>query len=79
MGDTINLAVIDASFDVGHEDLQENIWRNPAEISDDSIDNDMNGFIDDVFGLQLINETDDHDQGRFKSWDISTRYYKCSW
>ena len=63
LGDSISIAVIDASFDVSHEDLINNIWKNPGEIPEDSIDNDLNGYIDDALGLQLINENDNHNQG----------------
>ncbi len=71
LGDTISLAVIDASFYVPHEDLYQNIWTNPSEIPNDSIDNDQNGYIDDVVGLQLINENDDHDQGAISNHGTS--------
>ena len=49
-GDTIVVAIVDSGFDVDHVDLSENIWRNSGEIQGDGIDNDNNGFIDDVIG-----------------------------
>ncbi|KAL7580890.1 hypothetical protein ACA910_001159 [Epithemia clementina (nom. ined.)] len=43
--------VLDSGWDVdNHPDLGDNVWRNPGEICDDGIDNDMNGLIDDCFG-----------------------------
>lgn len=51
----IVVAVIDTGIDINHPDLKNNIWRNPGEISGDGIDNDQNGFIDDVNGWDFIN------------------------
>ena len=44
------VAVIDTGIDVGHEDLSPNIWSNPGEIPGNGIDDDNNGYIDDVQG-----------------------------
>lgn len=44
------VADIDTGIDYNHEDLINNLWRNPAEIAGDGIDNDGNGYIDDVVG-----------------------------
>ncbi|MEN9529879.1 MAG: hypothetical protein RI932_1752, partial [Pseudomonadota bacterium] len=41
--------------DYNHEDLINNIWRNPREIAGDNIDNDGNGFVDDVVGWDFYN------------------------
>ncbi|MEY3368006.1 MAG: hypothetical protein RI973_1161 [Bacteroidota bacterium] len=49
-GDDIVVAVLDKGFDIGQEDLNDNLWRNPAETPEDGIDNDGNGLTDDVFG-----------------------------
>jgi len=53
----IIVAVIDSGVDVNHEDLQGKIWINEGEIPDDGIDNDGNGYIDDVFGWNFIGGT----------------------
>jgi cell wall-associated protease len=50
----IIVAVIDSGVDVNHEDLQGKIWTNAGEIPNDGIDNDNNGYIDDVFGWNFI-------------------------
>lgn len=39
-----------ASVDINHPDLVNNIWRNPSEIANNGIDDDGNGYIDDVYG-----------------------------
>lgn len=48
------VAVIDSGVDVNHEDLQGKIWINEDEIPNDGIDNDNNGYVDDVFGWNFI-------------------------
>lgn len=50
----IIVAVIDSGVDVNHEDLQGRIWINSDEIADNGIDDDGNGYIDDVFGWNFI-------------------------
>ena len=53
------IAVIDSGVDVNHPDLHDNIWVNPGEVPGDGIDNDNNGYIDDVNGWDFINEIPD--------------------
>jgi subtilisin family serine protease len=48
------VAIIDSGVDINHEDLQGNIWTNPGEIPDNNIDDDGNGYIDDVHGWNFI-------------------------
>ncbi|OAV42865.1 S8 family peptidase [Lewinella sp. 4G2] len=54
-GDTIVVAVIDDGADLDHEDLVANLWRNRAEIPDNGIDDDGNGYVDDIFGFDTAN------------------------
>ncbi len=49
-GDTIVLAVVDSGFEPAHEDIAPNMWKNAHEVPGDGIDNDNNGYIDDIFG-----------------------------
>lgn len=51
------IAVVDTGVDYRHEDLAANIWQNSAEVAADVIDNDANGYIDDIYG---INPADDN-------------------
>jgi hypothetical protein len=44
------IAVVDGGMDISHEDLKANLWVNPKEIANNSIDDDGNGFIDDING-----------------------------
>ncbi|MFK8007476.1 MAG: S8 family serine peptidase [Saprospiraceae bacterium] len=57
-GDTIVICVIDAGIDHDHEDLVGNIWVNQAEIAGNGIDDDNNGFTDDVRGWNSFLMTD---------------------
>ncbi|MDP2715650.1 S8 family serine peptidase [Rheinheimera sp.] len=45
------VAVIDTGVDYTHADLVDNIWQNPGETAADGIDNDGNGYIDDIRGI----------------------------
>jgi cell wall-associated protease len=51
---TIIVAVIDSGIDIEHEDLKEKIWVNTKEIPDNGIDDDNNGYIDDIHGWNFI-------------------------
>ncbi len=53
------IAIVDGGTDIRHEDLEDNIWRNPGETPNNDIDDDGNGFIDDVFGWNFANESGD--------------------
>lgn len=54
----IIVAVIDSGVDVNHEDLQGKIWINTKEIPNNGIDDDQNGYVDDVFGWNFIGGAD---------------------
>ncbi len=51
---TVIVAVIDSGVDVEHEDLKDNVWVNHGEIPGNGIDDDKNGYIDDVNGWNFI-------------------------
>lgn len=55
---TIVVAIIDSGVDVEHEDLKGNIWTNPKEIPGNGIDDDNNGYIDDIHGWNFIGGKD---------------------
>lgn len=57
-GDTIVLAVIDGGLDGAHPDLTPNQWRNWAEIPNNGIDDDLNGFVDDFRGWNVFSQND---------------------
>jgi serine protease len=57
-GDTIVVAVIDDGTDINHPDLAGNLWYNHAEIPNNGIDDDDNGYIDDYKGWNVTAEMD---------------------
>ncbi|MHA1222084.1 MAG: S8 family serine peptidase [Candidatus Heimdallarchaeaceae archaeon] len=53
----ITIAVIDSGIDFSHPQLQNNIeWINPGEIANNSIDDDGNGYVDDVYGWDFVSD-----------------------
>ena len=62
------VAVIDTGIDYTHRDIDDNMWVNEAELNGaDGVDDDGNGYIDDIYGYDFINEDpdpqDDHGHG----------------
>ncbi|MGN6386745.1 MAG: S8 family serine peptidase, partial [Verrucomicrobiota bacterium] len=53
------IAVIDTGVDYFHEDLRDNLWRNPGEIPGNGIDDDGNGYVDDVYGYDFVSGDSD--------------------
>ncbi len=53
------VAVIDTGINYQHQDLVSNVWVNPGEIADNGIDDDGNGYIDDVHGINVITGSGD--------------------
>ncbi len=62
------VAVIDTGINYRHEDLVANLWRNPGEIPDNGLDDDGNGKVDDIYGIDTADDSkgddcDPFDQG----------------
>ena len=51
---TVIVAVIDDGIDIQHDDLKNNIWVNKKEIPGNSVDDDLNGYVDDINGWDFI-------------------------
>ena len=59
------VAVIDTGVRYTHEDIAANMWKNPGEIPGNGIDDDNNGYIDDIYGIDARNiDTDPFDDNR---------------
>jgi len=53
------IAIIDSGIDLNHPDIRNNIWTNPGEIAGNGIDDDGNGYIDDIHGWNFVNNNND--------------------
>ena len=63
-GSSVTIAVIDTGFDINHPDIADNIFYNTGEIPGNGIDDDGNGFIDDVQGWDFVNNDNSVDDLR---------------
>lgn len=50
------VAVIDTGADLSHPDLRDNRWTNPGEVAGNGVDDDANGYVDDVHGWDFVND-----------------------
>ena len=50
----VTVAVVDTGVDLSHPDLAPNLWTNPGEIPGNGIDDDADGYVDDVHGVDLL-------------------------
>jgi subtilisin family serine protease len=57
--DSTLIAIIDTGVDYNHPDLAANIWTNPGEIPNNGLDDDNNGYVDDVRGWDFANNDSD--------------------
>ena len=64
------VAVIDSGIDIEHEDLQGSIWINEDEIANNGIDDDQNGYIDDINGWNFL--------GNAKGENLSSDSYELT-
>ena len=60
---SVVVAVIDTGVQYDHPDLVDNMWVNPGEIAGDGLDNDGNGYIDDVHGINCIDDGNSANDG----------------
>lgn len=72
---TVVVAIIDSGVDVEHEDLADNIWVNADEIPGNGIDDDKNGYIDDVHGWNFIGGPDGQNVGP-DTYEVTRLYGK---
>ena len=56
-GQTVIVAVLDSGIDLEHEDLDDVLWTNKGEKPGDGIDNDNNGYVDDIHGYNFLGES----------------------
>ncbi len=77
---TVVVAVIDSGIDTMHEDLRSILWRNPNEIAGNGIDDDKNGYVDDVNGWNFLGGRDGRnvDQDSYEAARVYHKY-KSKW
>jgi subtilisin family serine protease len=73
---TVLVAIIDNGIDTAHVDLKANLWTNPKEIGGNKVDDDKNGFVDDVRGWNFIGGQDGKNVG-FDTFEITRQYARC--
>lgn len=56
-GAPVVVAILDSGIDLKHEDLSEQLWTNPAEIANNQIDDDGNGYVDDLHGYNFLGDS----------------------
>lgn len=73
----VKVCVIDTGIDYTHPDLAGNAWANPGEIAGNGIDDDSNGYVDDVYGYDFVNNDgdpfDDNNHGSHCSGTIGAK------
>lgn len=55
-GQKVIVGIVDSGVDINHEDLKAVIWKNPKEIPGNGIDDDKNGYIDDIHGWNFLGD-----------------------
>jgi subtilisin family serine protease len=53
-GADVTVAIVDSGIDLAHPDLVPNLWTNPGEVPDNGVDDDHNGYVDDVHGFDFV-------------------------
>ncbi|HKZ65506.1 MAG TPA: S8 family peptidase [Chitinophagaceae bacterium] len=69
------VAVIDSGVDTLHEDLKSVLWRNPKEIPGNGIDDDNNGYVDDIYGWNFLGGRDGRNVEK-DSYEAARIYHK---
>ena len=76
-GGEVIVAVLDSGADLQHPDLAPNLWTNPGEIPGNSVDDDADGYVDDVHGADVVNDdgdpSDDNGHGTHVAGVIGAR------
>jgi subtilisin family serine protease len=70
------VAVIDGGIDTAHVDLRENLWRNPGETAGNGVDDDGNGYVDDVYGWNFIGGPDGRSVGH-ETLEVTRLHAAC--
>lgn len=72
---TVIVAVLDSGLDTGHVDIVKNLWKNAGEIPGNGVDDDKNGYVDDVYGWNFIGGKDGRSVG-YETLELTREYAK---
>ena len=72
---TVVVAVIDSGIDIEHEDLKDVIWTNNDEVAGNGIDDDNNGYIDDIHGWNFLG-SESGENIVFDSYELTREYVR---
>jgi subtilisin family serine protease len=70
------VAVIDSGIDTTHEDLKPVLWKNPKEIPGNGIDDDNNGYVDDIYGWNFLGSKDGKSNVEKDSYEAVRLYHR---
>lgn len=78
---TVVVAVIDSGIDTTHEDLKPVLWKNTGEIPGNGVDDDKNGYVDDVYGWNFLGSRDGKANVEKDSYEAARVYhqFKTKW
>jgi len=73
---TITVAIIDSGIDIEHEDLKQVLWTNPGEVPGNGIDDDKNGYTDDIHGWNFIGSRDGLGEVNEDTYELTREYLR---
>jgi subtilisin family serine protease len=68
---SVVVATIDSGIDLTHPDLAANVWTNPREIAGNGIDDDRDGYVDDVHGWNFVDGTGNVQDGFYHGTHVA--------
>lgn len=76
-GQTVIVAVLDSGVEVDHDDLKDVMWVNPGEIAGNGVDDDGNGYVDDIHGWNFLGGKDGKNV-HHDSYELTREYARLS-